>query len=544
MNWSQLVRRSTAPFVFLIQFALVMLMMRLDPDPHHDGILYGAAVNVRGGGFPNRDAFAQYGPLIPEVQGLWLRIFGPSLLGIRIQAAVVFLIVSIIIWRVSRNYVSNSLALLISSSWTLTIPSVLPWPTIYTTCLALVSMILIVDTKTRKIQENKYLIFISGSIISIGTFGRIHLIAIFVLVSLFFFIKRAVRQSGYIWIAGFSATTISILLILRMNNSLSSFISQCITWPFARYAGPTINKSYIVGLIWYPAVAITFILLLLVISSRKYQRIPRPVALVLPAAIFILFYAASRIERIGYLSLRNPRVLLIDFGRNMMSSIDYAAAFVMFISVLIMFLRRNKFSIIKQITILFALGIATQLYPLYDVNHLWMISPIFICSILVTYGDTKQFIKFIQGNLGLLLFGLCTALIIQIFSFTSVDRVEFKSPTLQGMYAPKDFAIQLDQTLLNLESYLSPQSASFDCLNGLYAGAGGRYLASSEQFVNWGPSPEAAQSGEKLFVCAIPNERIESYIDSGYQILFKDPLTLFGDSQPRGYWNILFSKTS
>ena len=536
-------RRVLAPLVFLLQFVLLGFVMRLDPDPHHDGILYGAAVSVRNGGFPNRDAFAQYGPLVPELQGLWLRFFGPSLLGIRIQALLIFMLASIAIWHVSKNFVSDSTALILSSAWTLTIPSVLPWPTIYTTCLALASMMLLINIKNRKIQENSYFILISGGLISIGTFGRIHLIVIFILVASYFLLSRTLRRQGFFWIAGFLVMTAAILIFMFVNHALSDFISQCITWPFGRYAGPTINKSYIVGLMWYPVIAVSFIVLLIILSTRIYRKIPRLISFAVPILVFLFFFGVSRIQRTGYLSLRNPRVLLIDYGKNMMNSLDYAAAFVMFVTVLLMILRHQKFAPFQKFAVLYSLGIAFQLYPLYDVIHLWMISPIFICSLLLVYGDSTSRFSVQTSNFSILALGLGCALVMQVFAFTSIDRVKFSSVSLKGMYAPKDFAVQLDRTLLNLERQVPPKSASFDCLNGLYSGAGGKYLASSTQFVNWGPKPDLAKSGKLLFVCAVPSIDVQGFLASGYQIMFKDPLIFYGDLEPRGYWNILFSRT-
>ena len=536
-------RRVLTPLVFLLQFVLLGFVMRLDPDPHHDGILYGAAVSVRNGGFPNRDAFAQYGPLVPELQGLWLRFFGASLLGIRIQALLIFMLASVAIWYVSKNFVSDSTALILSSAWTLTIPSVLPWPTIYTTCLALASMMLLIDIKNRKIQENSYFIVISGGLISIGTFGRIHLIVIFILVASYFLLSRTMRRQGFFWLAGFLLMTAAILVFMFMNHALSDFISQCITWPFGRYAGPAINKSYIVGLMWYPVIAVSFIVLLFIFSTRIYRKFSRLISFAVSILVFSFFFAVSRIQRTGYLSLRNPRVLLIDYGKNMMNSLDYTAAFIMFVTVLQMILRHQRFTPFQKFAVLYSLGIATQLYPLYDVNHLWMISPILICSLLIVYGDSTNRFNLRTSNFSILILGLGCALVMQIFAFTSIDRVKFSSASLQGMYAPKDFAVQLDRTLLNLERQVPPKSASFDFLNGLYSGAGGRYLASSAQFVNWGPRPDLTKSGKLLFVCAITSRDMQEYLASGYKIVFKDPLTLFGDSKPRGYWNILFSRT-
>ena len=70
--------------VFLAQFAYFGLFARLDPEPHHDGVMLAAAIGVSEGKIPNKDVFTQYGPLTPLLQGMWLRLTEPTLLSLRI----------------------------------------------------------------------------------------------------------------------------------------------------------------------------------------------------------------------------------------------------------------------------------------------------------------------------------------------------------------------------------------------------------------------------------------------------------------------------
>jgi hypothetical protein len=534
----------TFVLVFLSQFSVLGLMMRLDPDPHHDGILYGAAVSVSNNGFPNRDTFAQYGPLIPELQGLWLRIFGPSLFNIRLQALFVMVIASVCIWHVAKFYVSRRLAYLISSSWALTIPSVLPWPTAYTTLISVLSLLLMLDLKTNSLHSNRFRIFSASSLIAIGTFGRIHLFAIFFLVLVYIVFASDQRSKVKYWVAGFVFTSFTILPFLQLNDALGEFFTQCISWPLLHYGSPDFNKSYIIGLFWYPVIAISLLTLVLITWWLKSRYFPKLLIFALPLFIFITLFFISRIERTGYLSLRNPRVMLIDYSKNMMNSLDYAAAFLMILSTFFLLLKVKQVKSYVAISILYSTGILAQLYPLYDVNHLWLIAPLLIISSLVTFGNSEMFIKYIKPNISSVLLGLLVALALQIWATTSIPRVSFDSPSLRGMLAPAAFAKQLDSTMLKLEIYAKPGSTAFNCVNGIYSGSGGKYLASSRQFVSWGPDAELAITGDRVFLCAVTDMTIDEFLSDGYTVIFKDPLTLFGESQPRGYWNILLSKVS
>jgi hypothetical protein len=530
--------------VFVSQFCILGTMMRLDPDPHHDGILYGAAVSVSNGGFPNRDAFAQYGPLIPELQGLWLRLFGPSLINIRFQALCVIVLASMCIWYVAKFYFSKPMAYIISSTWALTIPSILPWPTAYTTLIAIFSLLAIVNIKDLQIASGKLRIFVAGSLIAIGTFGRIHLWAIFILISIYFAVNPDHRRKLKFWLSGFSSTLLTILLFLQLNDALTDYLTQCIAWPILHYGSPDFDRSYIVGLFWYPIISGSFLMMFLFIFWMRSRSHPNFMIFVVPLIVFLALLFSSRLEKTGELTLRNPRVLLIDYSKNMMNSLDYAVAFFMLIAAIHTLIRIRRVKPEVAIAVLFSAGILTQLYPMYDVNHLWLIAPLLIISSLIAYGKSNFLIKVIRPNFVYVLPALLTALVLQIFAVTSSPRVNFDSPSLQGMLAPTSVAEELDKTLLNLELYVKPKSTSFDCLNGIYAGAGGNYLSSSHQFVNWGPDSQLATMGESIFLCAATDTSIRGYITKGYRVVFQDPLTLYGESEPRGFYNVLLSKSS
>jgi hypothetical protein len=368
--------------------------------------------------------------------------------------------------------------------------------------------------------------------------------AIFVLVFIYLVLSNQHRNKLKFWVFGFLSTLSTILLFLQLNGSLDDFVRQCITWPLLHYGSPDFNKSYIVGLFWYPVISGSFLFILLLIWWLRSRSLPKVFTFLIPMLIFVFLFFVSRIERTGDLTLRNPRVMIIDYSKNMMNSLDYAAAFLMIVGTIYTFIRIKRVRSEIAVAILFSAGILTQLYPLYDVNHLWLISPLLIISSLIAYGGSSFFTTYIRPSIVYVLTGLLIALAFQIVAVTSSPRVYFESPSLKGMLAPAGFAKQLDETMLNLELYAEPNSVAFDCLNGIYAGAGGNYLASTHQFVNWGPESELAKTGESIFLCAVTETKISEYTERGYKVIFQDPLTLFGESVPRGFWTVLLRKSS
>ena len=76
--------------------AVFLIQARLDPDVHHDGIAFTAALANSTGLKPNLDYFSQYGPVAPIVQGLFLDIFGARLIVLRILTALMLTIIALL----------------------------------------------------------------------------------------------------------------------------------------------------------------------------------------------------------------------------------------------------------------------------------------------------------------------------------------------------------------------------------------------------------------------------------------------------------------
>ena len=542
--------------IFIGQFVVLLNFMRMDPDPHHDGIIYAPAVAIRNGGFPNKDVFAQYGPLVPELQGLWLKIFGPELLNLRFQAAFISISMSIIIWYSARNFIGEYSSLLLSTAWVLTIPSVLPWPTLFSTLIVLFSLLMLTDFSVRALTSSKFRVLFAAIILGIGSFGRLHVVLIFLAVVLFFSLERNL-EAFYLkyWLIGGGSAIAVNLMILESFGALKPFINQSIIWPFFRYSRPEITTSYIVNSFFYPVVFIACLCLFLTVYTIRKKFSSVVLSYFFMVCVFIGLFSLSKLTRDGYLSLRNPKILAIDFSKNMLNSLSYLAAFSTLLAFLILICYFNKVPTFSAVVAVYAASMLSQLYPLYDVSHLWMIAPVLLICGIVMFSTYRFFRIVIKPSINFFLVGLVIGLILQAYTFFSIERVGFESVSLKGMLAPKHYANELDKTLNNLETILKPKSTKFDCINGIYSAAGGEYLASSPQFINWGPGNgnkavftggqgilnEPIQ-GNSIFVCAISGREIERYIKLGYKMKLKDPITLFGEIEHTDYWNVLFVK--
>ena len=92
----------------------------LQVDPHHDGVILGAAVAVAEGRPIQSGAFSQYGPLPALIQGLVLWLFNTQLLTLRLMTAVQCLIIGHAIYRLARIFTHEQLSKLLSFFWLLT----------------------------------------------------------------------------------------------------------------------------------------------------------------------------------------------------------------------------------------------------------------------------------------------------------------------------------------------------------------------------------------------------------------------------------------
>ena len=72
---------------FVTILAVTSYFAHLDPDWHHDGILFKPAVDVAAGLSLFKETFTQYGALTTYLQAGAVAIFGEQLIVLRLQAA-------------------------------------------------------------------------------------------------------------------------------------------------------------------------------------------------------------------------------------------------------------------------------------------------------------------------------------------------------------------------------------------------------------------------------------------------------------------------
>lgn len=107
----------------------------LDPDWHHDGILFKPAVDVASGLALYRETFSQYGALTTYLQAAAISIFGKHLLVIRLQAAIFLSLSGTLLFVIAHRIAPRNIAILSVFIWLAVAPylgeTFLPWSSIY-----------------------------------------------------------------------------------------------------------------------------------------------------------------------------------------------------------------------------------------------------------------------------------------------------------------------------------------------------------------------------------------------------------------------------
>lgn len=163
---------------FVTILAVTFYFAHLDPDWHHDGILFKPAVDVAAGLTLFKETFTQYGALTTYLQAGAITIFGEHLIVIRLQAALFLSLAGLFLYLIVSRSASRTIALISIGIWLLMSPYMisvfLPWSSIYALFFCLLGTWLIaLDATSRSRQRLRFLIQIfAGFVFSAAFWAR------------------------------------------------------------------------------------------------------------------------------------------------------------------------------------------------------------------------------------------------------------------------------------------------------------------------------------------------------------------------------------
>ena len=567
MNWSQvransglIFRKFNATYFYcFIILALSTLVFRIEarfnPDAIHDGIMYPAALRVSLGGIPHKDAFSQYGPVAPLLQGIWLRLTDDSLLSLRYFSALFLSLTALTIFLALRLRIDIHFSAMLTMLWIFSfprlLPATLPWTTIITTFLMTSSFVLLDGTfMNRKPLLHKFVAFGTGFMIGMSCFVRLQMLSfiiIFIAIELLYIFKFKEISIIRYWSAGVATSVLILVSYLFMSNSLGPFVKQTIVWGFLVVAArPNFFEFHrmasLFSSVFYILVGFYGLVgLYLLTRGRTENRLLKNVKLLFAFSSLVLVICAVNLDRInaGRSTFLNPlfdfKLFLTDYLQ-----IFIYAIFLLGIYSLFQVVRRTNFERATQVERFgFALGLTAilQMYPSPDQLHLWWLTP---AILIFTVDSLKSRIIDLWKNswrrVTVLFVILIVLLCIGINNDQYTQRYHFKNSALIGMSGSSLEAPYLDKTMNLLEDYAMQGQVDVACNDGIFSGAGRKYLASSAYFLNIQSQVSLENwDGEFLFLCNVNRQ------DFQYLRAFPKGRVVFS-VKGSSTWNVLIAR--
>ena len=214
----------------------------LDPEWHHDGILFKPAVDVASGLSLFRETFTQYGALTTYLQAGAIYLFGKALIVLRLQAALFFILIGVFNLLILRRLIPFWLAVSSTYVWFLMAPifllPFLAWSSIYAlffTTVGVWFLIRSIESQT-SVRRCLWFCFCSGVAMAGGFWTRQPVGIVFSTTFLFFIVnffdlsipKRYRLLQPFSYVLGFLVSHVLMLTWLFFDEALEDWWTQSI----------------------------------------------------------------------------------------------------------------------------------------------------------------------------------------------------------------------------------------------------------------------------------------------------------------------------
>ena len=524
--------------VFLANLFTLFFRAKLDPDATHDGIIYPAAIVVSQGGIPNRDVFTQYGPFSHIIHGYWLKLTEQNLLSLRyftgFVLAISFTMAFLILKPRLGSYLSLLLVLILNLSAPLFLPSLLPWPSVITSLITMVTLIFFrnLNLKANSSRTN-FAVAIVFFATTLGVFIRIHLIINLILLALLFLYfaltSKIPKSYAFSAFVGFCASAFSISLYFNLTNSWNDFFYQSLRFPFQSFGEKdgffTFRQLilYLTNLYLYLLAAA--ILGLLVLMWRRATSGSR--VLSLDVVCFLIFLIASLLVsrlNVETSSFKNPIYLIVYSATSVLQSLNLLTLVVSFWISLKNLMRWRSLDWNRCLALVTGAAVFTQLYPAPDPLHVWWISPVLISVIAmqILCSDLTLSLNLRIRRIRALLIGCLIILSFQQMMIHAQARVEYETNFLTGMFGIESIVAPIDRTLELLEKNKSTYQIRYHCGEGIFSAAGNYFDTREPYFLDILKAPNSLDpENQAFFLCGVSQDDLLQYTkNSEWRIVF------------------------
>ena len=529
MGWSLSIALS------MISFVVYLLFCRLDFDQHHDGLLMTGAVASRDGLRVHSQYYAQYGPVLPWLQGIAASLTDNVAVAIRVLNAALLALTVYSLAEFGRLRpqsvpISRSAGLCAALIWVTTsdvfgwVP-MFPWSSSISLCLttwvvlALIRAVYYHDKG--KVPRSKLWVTIAALCVALLPFTRINVGVSALLIAVVLSVVVIAVSSEYRNIARFflSSLTLSIGLILgylAICGSLKSWWHQSIIEPWSsqtemkRIYDPLavyekLNRSMAVGMIiimsgyfcgWVLWKRNRFSVVIKYVST---------VVLTLSLNIYLycyLFLQGNKVLAIsGAITKNNPYNILNQKSFNFLVYLAWLSLFTavviaVFVTIFVMLRKIILDEAFWWILLAgFTVSGLTQIWPIPDTRHYWWGLPFGIVLLVTLWEKMIQAKPLLLRALNPFVLSTVGALFIAIPSangYLNLPRAQAPAGSpVEGMLLGSDFwgndtAAMLNEDVQLISRYTSPnQKVLYLTKDGHYASILGRFNSVDALYVSW-----------------------------------------------------------
>jgi hypothetical protein len=214
----------------------------------------------------------------------------------------------------------------------------------------------------------------------------------------------------------------------------------------------------------------------------------------------------------------------VSFSQNFTNWLGYSAV-TFLIYLFIVSLVKKSVSRLQVVIGIYGVSLLAQLYPLHDVLHLYWITPVIVVVLAIWLETDPRLVDVtILTTLKLILFPLlCVNLILGSYNL-AIDRVDYQNDTvLRGMKGNPLVVTPVLKTMDAVISVSASGSIEFNCMDGLYAVSGGKYLPTGEKFVSWGPESKSEVETRYILACNLSSQET-SRMQNTHKVLDTIPI--------------------
>ena len=475
--------------VFLLTLIIYLPFSRLGVDPHHDGIMLTPALVVARGGVIHRDIFSQYGPITAYLQAVFVWIFGPHLLSIRIASTTYLSLAVALLYSSWRRVFGEGIALfgyllMISSSYFFVSNSPMhPWSSDVMLFLQALTIYLLVVGHSFQNKKAFVFTYFGGFVLGLQ-FANRYISAFFMLASLsfYYFVYRK-KELRPLWL-GVMTSTVAALLLLVLSGSYNEWYFQAIQFPRNWVSDVSGSGGWLAirGAIVSHALPGAALLLMIVLGFNVASNRMRSLTS-LQRVVTVLFATLL-------LMIASPNLTVPYWNTN---DVLWTFAGLLLITAPWYFLRfQNRVvgdTTGEAILFIAAVAASTAIFPISDIRHLyWGLIPSIGPGLifLKSHIDLKRN-RIVLASLSLVL--LVPSTLQKVEDAVNVDRITVaNAPILKGMLMDRHYSQFFTDRFQIIDEFLAvhPKAPLLNiCSDGLFASLAPSLKFPDPYFVSW-----------------------------------------------------------